>query len=89
MRLTCTTVFFVTLIVAWVCFASIGDFNLYVVYSDRKVIKNMATVSDRILWGGLYAFIFATVDTVTLWTWQRLRSIYTRKSHVSESDNVA
>ncbi len=89
MRITCTTVFFVTLLVAWACFASIGDYNLYVVYPERKVIKDIATVSDRVLWGGLYALIFATVDTVALWIWQRLRSIYTRKSHVSESHNVA
>jgi hypothetical protein len=89
MRITCTIVFIVTLIVAWVCFASIGDYNLYVVYPDRKVIKDMATVSDRVLWGGLYAFIFAAADTIALWIWQRLQSFYTRKSHVSESHIVA
>lgn len=92
MRITCTTVFRVTLVVAWVCFASFGDFNLYVVYPDRKVLKDVATPFDRFLWGGLFALAFATVDTVALWIWQRLRGIQPRRpveSDVSERHNVA
>ena len=75
MRITCTAVFGVTLVVAWVCFACFGDFNLYVMYPDRKVLKDVATPLDRMLWGGPLALAFATVDTAVLWIWQRLRGI--------------
>lgn len=75
MRITFTTVFGVTLVVAWVCFACFGDFNLYVMYPDRKVLKDVATPFDRIFWGGPFALAFATADTAALWIWQWLRGI--------------
>ena len=40
-----------------------------------KVLKDVATPLDRMLWGGPLALAFATVDTAVLWIWQRLRGI--------------
>ena len=89
MRFNLTTVFLVTLFVGWVFLASVGDYNLYVVYPDRKEIKDVATISDRVLWSGLFALIFATVDTGAVWIWQAFRNHYSRNSRVSEGQNVA
>lgn len=71
MRITVTAAFLVTFAVAWVCFASFGDYNLYVVYPDRKALKSVATISDRVLWGSLFALAFTTTATAALWICQR------------------
>ena len=80
MRVTYTTIFLVTLVIAWACFASLGDYNLYVVYPDRKVLKDVATPADRVVWGGLLALVFASVDTAVLWVWGRMSLIRARGS---------
>lgn len=75
MRIAYLRVFVVTLFVAWACLASTGDFNFYIAYPDKKVIKDYATVFDRFFWAGLYAILFATADIGALWVWDCVRKL--------------
>ncbi len=75
MSITRTSVFVVTLLLGWFFFGWFGDFNLYVVYRDgSRMIKEHATVADRITYGFIIALMFSGLQAAVLWLWQRLRS---------------
>jgi hypothetical protein len=75
MRITCTSVFVVTLLLGWFFFGWFGDFNLYVVYPDgSRMIKQHATLADRVIFGFIIALLFTALDTAALWLWQRFRT---------------
>jgi hypothetical protein len=67
--------FIVTLLLGWLFFGWFGDFNMYVVPPNGGAwIKQYATLKDRVIFGFLIAFVFATLDTFVLWLWRRFRS---------------
>ena len=72
MRFNLFTIFVVTLIVAWVCFAVFGDYNVYIAYPDRMVIKDRANLFVRALSGLLLALAFAALETLILWIWRKV-----------------
>ena len=75
MHITRTSVFVVTLLLGWLFFAWVGDFNLYVVYRDgSRIIKDHATLVDRIIYGFVIAILFSALHSALLWLWQKLRS---------------
>ena len=82
MRITYSSVFGVTLIAAWVSFGVFGDHNTYIVHRDgTRIIKDYATVSDRVIGGLILGLPFAFLDTALLWAWRRARRRRTRSSH--------
>jgi hypothetical protein len=75
MRPTCTSIFLVTLLSSWIFFAWLGDYNMYISYADgSRTIKEIATLEDRIVFGFVFASLFAAVDTTALWLWHRFRA---------------
>ena len=59
---------------AWVCIASFADHNTYVLRVDgARILKDRATLSDRIVGGALVGVPFATIITALFWAWCRLR----------------
>jgi len=75
MRTRPNPVFVVTLLLGWLFFGWFGDFNLYVVYRDgSRMIKEHATLADRIIYGFIIALVFAAVQAALLWLWRRLQS---------------
>jgi hypothetical protein len=84
MRISCRSVFIVTLLLGWLFFGWFGDFNMYIVRNDgSRWIKQHATITDRIIGGFIIALIFASLDTALIWAWQRLRL----RAHASKLPN--
>ena len=75
MRITFSSLFVVTLLLGWGFFGWFGDFNMSVVYPNgSSMIKQYATLSDRVIFGFLIALVFAGLDTFMLWLWRRFRT---------------
>ena len=75
MHITRASVFAVTLLLGWLFFAWVGDFNLYVVHRDgSRIIKDHATLTDRIIYGFIIALLFSALHSALLWLWRRLSS---------------
>lgn len=87
MRITSTAVFVVTLLLGWLFFGWLGDFNVYVDFPNgSKMIKSHTTLADRIIGGFVIALVFAALDTAVLRLGQRFCS---RKSSRSANDASA
>ena len=72
--ITLPAVFIVTLVSAWVCVAKFVDHNTYIVRTDgTRILKDRATVTDRVVGGAIWSFPFAVVATGLSWAWVRLR----------------
>jgi hypothetical protein len=67
MRITLASVFLSTLLLGWLFFAVVGDYNLYVINKDgAKWVKQYATIADRLIFGFGIALIFAALNVVIL-----------------------
>ena len=91
MRITFASVFGVTLVSAWVCIAAFGDHNTYIVRADgTRILKDRATLSDRVIGGALGGVPFAALTTGLLWVWVRLRKPHSASSaHEHSTANAA
>ena len=74
MRITGTSVFVVTLLLGWLFFGWLADFNVYVDYPNgSRMIKSHTTLADRVIGGFVIALVFAALDLAAMRLWQRFR----------------
>ena len=82
MRITFPAVFGITLVSAWICIGAFADHNTYIVRADgTRVLKDRATLSDRVIDGAIWSVPFAAFTTGLLWAWLRFRQIRSASAH--------
>ena len=66
-------VFIISLVTAWIFFTLTGDFSAHIQEGNRWYSVKEAPMEWRVIDGFLLGICVATINTVSLWLWEKKR----------------